>query len=329
MKAVRVLVVGAMLLLLGGGAPAFASSPHSGLSLTLNGAIFDSGSQSYYHTGGHLVEAVIGGVPVEAFHANLHYSLQAEVSELTVSGWASFSLVGQNPHGSQLVVNGSAELDGMIPAETFPLGCTFGSDCTSAIPGMFIGEANVMVQECQGNADAGRCDVLLTETVPMSFESAFLNPFGGPIFMASSDEAIFIVADYSQSRVTWAGIQLGGTMAGSLAGGPVAGSFLMTVSATEDLRAGYELDHGSIVFVSDNPAVNAEGEFVGRSTIPAGVPCPAGLDFPEGTCQITGFESAGVFSQTNSLGEMIAGDYSTVWTSPAVAFTSTVQATVK
>jgi len=162
----------------------------------------------------------------------------------------------------------------------------------------------------------------------MTFESAFLNPFGGPIFMASDDGAIFIVASYFQSRVTWTGIQLGGTITGSLAESSVAGVFQMTVSAIEDLRAGYELDHGTIAFQSSNPAVSAAGSFVGRSTIPAGSPCPSSLGFPAGTCQITGFDSAGVFSQTNSLGGMIVGKYATTWSAPAVAFTSQVQAIV-
>ena len=329
MKSGRLLAVGAILLLFAAASPAFASSPPNNLSLSMSGAILDSGSQTYSHTGGQLVAAVIGGVSVTDSHAVLHYSLKASVSELTVSGSAEFSLLTHDSHGTFYDVQGTAEINGMVAAESFPLGCTPGVDCASGIPGLFLGTASVEVQSCHGNPNAGHCDTLLSETVPMSFESAFLNPFGGPIFMATADNAVFIESDYSASRVTWTGIQLGGTLSGNLAGSPVSGNFLMTVSAFEDLRAGYEIDHGSIAFLSGNPAVNAAGTFAGLSKIPAGSPCPDSLGFPPGTCQITGFNSAGIFYQTNSLGGSMVGRYSTSWIAPAVAFTSTVSATVK
>src|SRR5579863_6589727 len=261
MKYGRTLAIGALMLMLLGASPAMAASPQSHLSLTLNGAILDSGSQTYYHTGGNLVEAVIGGVPLSPSGSVFHYSLHAVVSELAVTGYANFSLAAVGKDGGQFFVQGSAPIDSMTPAESFPLGCTPGVDCTSGIPGLFSGTANVVVEECHGDYHSGHCSTLLQESVGMSFESAFLNPFGGPIFMASQDQAIFIVAGYTQSRVTWAGIQLGGAMSGSLAGSPVSGNFLMTVSATEDLRAGYELDHGTIAFVSGNPALVASGDF--------------------------------------------------------------------
>ncbi len=317
------------MLLLIGSSPALAASPPSNLSLTMSGAILDSGSQNYSHFGGNLVAAVIGGVPVDPKSSVLHFSLQATIAELTVSGSASFSLVSKGPAGTQLVVQGSAPIDGMIAAESFPLGCTPGVDCTSGIPGVFTGTANVQVLQCHGSSNSGSCATLLQESVPMSFESAFLNPFGGPIFMATADNAVFIEAGYSQARVSWGAIQLGGEFEGSLGGTPVSGEFLMTVSAAEDLAAGYELDHGTISFLSDNPAVAASGTFVGRSTIPSGTACPPELGFPPGTCQITGFNSAGVFAQTNSLGGSIFGKYVTDWLAPAVAFTTTVSATVK
>ena len=327
MRLGRAFALSGLIILLAGAAPAFAANPHSSLSLTMTGMILDSGTQSYYHTGGNLVVAVIGGSELTSASSVLHYALHATVSELTVSGTASFELNAVDAKGSHFVVSGEATIDGMVPAESFPLGCT--TDCTSGIPGVFTGVATLEAQQCQGAEEAGHCVELLQETVPMIFESAFLNPFGGPIFMQSVDNAVYIESTYSQSRVIWTGIQLGGTILGSLAGSPVAGTFGMIVNATEDLRGGYELDHGTIAFSSSNPAVTALGTFVGRSTIPAGLPCDPSLGFPPGTCQITGFSSAGVFSQTNALGGSIGGTYTTQWTAPAVAFTSTVAATLK
>jgi hypothetical protein len=166
-------------------------------------------------------------------------------------------------------------------------------------------------------------------TLPMQFESGFLNPFGGPIFIASDGGEIFIVATYTASGVSWTGTQLGGTAVGSLAGAPVAGGFAMTVSAFEDLKAGTEVESGTIALVGMTPStLNATGHFSGRSTIPLGTPCPDVLGFPPGTCQLTGFQSAGEFSMDLASGGSISGSYATSWTVPAVAFTSSVSATV-
>jgi hypothetical protein len=329
LKLVTVLATAAVLALLLGSTPALADSPHTNLSLTLNGAILDAGSSTYYHVGGHLAGAYILGVPVDPSSSVLHYSLTASVSGLSVAGEASFSLASVGQDGSHNYVLGEAPIDSMVPAEEFPLGCTLGVDCTSAIPGVFLGTASVSVVTCHGALQAGHCQTLFHGDLPMQFESAFLNPFGGPIMMASDGGEVVIVATYTQSRVTWAGIQLGGTASGTLAGSPVSGQFGMTVSAVEDLRGGYELDAGSIAFLGmSQPSLNAAGGFVGRSTIPAGTACPPELGFPPGTCQLTGFASKGVFSMTNALGGDLKGSYSTTWTVPAVAFSSTVSATL-
>ena len=197
-----------------------------------------------------------------------------------------------------------------------------GVDCTSAIPAVFTGTASVTVTEGK--------NVVSQLSLPMSFESAFLNPFGGPIVMASDGREIFVIATYTQARVTWTGIQLGGVASGHLAGNPVSGMFAMNVAATEDLRGGYELDSGTITFFGMSDAsLNATGSFNGRSTIPPGVPCPTNDQLPPGTCQLTGFNSNGVFTQHAATGGSIVGKYSTVWIVPAVAFTAQVTASVK
>jgi hypothetical protein len=330
LKLVKAVTAAVLLSLLFGAAPVLADSHHGNLNLSLNGAILDSGTEAYYHQGGQLVSAYILGAPVDPTQSVLKFSLQASVVGLQASGHASFSLMAMGHGADHTFVNGTAPIDGMVPAEEFPLGCTLGVDCLSAIPGVFLGTATVSVVSCHGAQEADHCSAPVQLKLHMSFESAFLNPFGGPILMASDGGEIFIVATYSQSRVTWTGIQLGGTASGSLAGSPVSGNFGMLVSATEDLRGGYELDHGSIAFVGMTPtSLDALGTFTGRSTIPAGTPCPAYLGFPPGTCQLTGFGSSGVFSMTTASGHSITGKYSTDWTVPAVAFDSTVSATLK
>jgi hypothetical protein len=295
----------------------------------MSGAILDAGTSFYSHKGGQLVSAAILGTPVDLSNSEIEYSLDATISGLTASGAASFKLETDSPGGFHTFTTGSASIVGMLPAEQFPLGCTLGVDCTSAIPGAFLGAADIKIVTCHGDMEDGQCGTAQEFVSPMTFESAFLNPFGGPIFMATDGGEVFIVADYTAARVTWTGIQLGGTVSGSLAGSPVSGLFAMNVAAVEDLKGGSEVDSGSIMFVGmSDPTLNAAGQFTGLSIIPAGTPCPASIPFPPGTCQLTGFTSSGDFSQTTALGHAIAGHYNTVWIVPAVAFSSTISATL-
>jgi len=351
MKLAKVAVAIALLFLLVGSSPVFADSSHQKVALVLLGGILDSGTQKYTHQGGEAVAALVNGVPVDLKDAEFHQSLHAVITGLTVSGTATFSLTAKSEGGASVEVDGSAPINDMIPAELFPFACTPGVDCTSGIPGIFLGTAAVTIQTCQsedqsqnggdssqnggGQSQSGEdhsksnCQKQ-SVSMPMQFESAFLNPFGGPIFISSFDQSLLIVATYAHARVTWAGIHMGGSVVGHLSGTPVSGSFAMVVSATEDLKKGHESDKGSIVFAGMSvAALNAAGTFSGESTIPHGIDCSGLFGFPPGTCQFTGFHSDGDFSQKNGSGGKITGEYLTEWSVPAVAFTSTVTATLK
>jgi hypothetical protein len=330
LNAYKVLAAAGLLLLLAGSSPAFASSPHGSLSLTMNGIILSSGAEDYYHTGGQVLAGSVLGQALDPSRSTTHFSVSATVSGVDVSGAATFTISQNGPGGTHTQVDGVAVIGGMVPAEQFPLGCVMGTNCTSAIPGVFLGAASVTITVCHGSSSAGACSVNEELALPMEFESAFLDPHGGPILMSSLGGEVTLVSTYSQARVQWSGTELGGVVSGSLSGSPVAGYFSMNVSATEDLAAGYELDKGSIAFFGmSNPALDAYGTFTGRSTIPLGTPCPAELGFPPGTCQVTGFSSSGVFSQSTALGGSVTGSYATTWIAPAVAFTSVVSAVLK
>jgi len=303
--------------------------PLQPLTLTLSGAIFSSGSQQYSHQGGTVVAASILGQTVDPAATNFHYSLKATVSGVTVSGTAEFFLseINYNGHSqaNSMSVQGQASITGMIPAEAFPLfptQCTFGETCTSAIAGVYTGVANVQVTEGGTTRDL--------PALSMSFESAFLNPFGGPLFLESDDGSIFIESTYSSAQVNWSGVQLEGTATGYFAGSTVNGLFGMTVNSFEDLKKGFEVDSGNIAFSEMSiSSLDATGSFSGFSTIPQGSPCPSTYGLPPGTCSLTGFNSIGFISQLTSSNGNIQGTYKTIWTVPAVAFTSTVVATVR
>jgi hypothetical protein len=345
LKRSKAIVGVALLCFLFGASPVFADSPHNNLSLTLNGAILNSGTESYYHYGGQLVAGSILGYNLDLSKSDLHYWLTASVSGVAVSGHAGFEVDTVGGEGAHYFVTGDAQIGSMVPAEQFPLGCTFGVDCTSAIPGLFLGLATVTITKCddgqsngqgndqsngQGNSQGDGCRVVYQQDLPMQFESAFLNPFGGPILMASNGGEVFLIANYSAAKVTWSGIQLGGVINGSLSGNPVSGTFGMKVSAVEDLKAGTEVEAGKIAFFGMSPSsLDAAGGFMSRSTIPPGTACPPSLGFPPGTCQITGFNTKGEFSMQTQRGGSIEGSFVTIWTAPAVLFTSSVTATFK
>jgi len=248
---------------------------------------------------------------------------------MAVTGTASFDLVNQTSntyrwgsdndwsHGTYTEAKGVIKIDAMTPAVFFPLGCTPGVNCTSQIPALFNGTGTMTVTSGGTTTTLG---------VSMGFESAYLNPFGGPIIFASSAGEIIVIAGYSQARIQWTDVQMGGTAAGTFGNAPVAGAFGMLVNSSEDLKSGTEWDQGAISFFGmSNPALNGAGTFFGFSMIPAAsaIPCPG---FPPGTCNVTGLQSNGLFSMTTASGASIVGRYSTSWTVPAVAFSSNISA---
>ena len=292
-------------------------APPPTISLNLTGGVLSPGVQAYSLRGGQLVAAWILGTSVNPMDSILHYNLSAVVSGLTATGTASFDLKTRTSHRSYTEAKGTFEIDSMTPAVLFPLGCTAYLNCTSAIPALFNGTGTVTVSSDSGVA---------TMSLSMGFESAYLNPFGGPIFFVSNSSEVLVIADYSQARVQWTDVQMGGIAAGTFGAAPVSGSFGMLVNSSEDLRTGIEMDQGAIYFFGmSNPAVNGFGTFIGHSTIPKGssVACPG---FPSGTCNLTGLKSSGVFSMTMDSGGVFTGRYTTVWATPAVVFSSNISA---
>ena len=287
------------------------------VSLNLVGGVVSPGVQAYFLQGGQLVTAWILGTQINPMNSILHYGLNVVVSGLTATGTASFDLVTQISRRSSMEVKGTIDIDAMTPAVFFPLGCTLGLNCTSEIPALFNGTGTVTMS-------SGRS--VTTMSLSMGFESAYLNPFGGPILFASNSGEVIVIADYSQARIQWTGVQMGGSAAGTFDGASVSGYFGMLVNSSEDLRTGIEMDQGAISFFGmSNPALNGLGAFVGYSFIPMGssVACPG---FPQGTCNLTGLESSGLFTMATESGGVLSGRYTTVWATPAIVFSSSILA---
>jgi len=317
-KALFVAVPLALLLLLAFIPAAHATPPPNELDLTITGSIDSVSQQTYTQSGGVVVSAYILGEPVDTSTAVFTESLSASVAAdgLTTTGTATFSLSGNFlDTGTSFTIGDTITIDGAIPAESFPLGCT---TCTSQVPGFFVGTGAL-----------GGWDL----------ESAFLNPFGGPVVWASTDGSVVIVFSYTAATIDWQNVQSTGSLSGTLGATLVSGSFTETTNAHEDLRAGTETESGTLTFLGMTPScvpldatcvsLDASGPYSGTSTIPSSstVDCSAPTGLPEGTCTETGFNSIGEF--TLDPGTLITGTYGPLaWAVPALSFSGPATATV-
>ena len=336
----RILAIAPVIaLLLMGGNVAFAVAPQHvpapkqvPLTLSMTGGIGAAGDQHYVLAqDGVLAYASIFGENIKPHSSSLHYSLVVDVHGLSAAGHANVHLVASSLDGKKVVLDGKVVIQDMVPAEVFTSG---------AIPSAFLGLLT-------GTVAVGRHSE--TIALPVSLESPFINPFGGPIVLATLDvpSSIVLVTDYNVAKIQYSNVQLFTvSVTGNLGKSPVtAGSATLTTKSNEDLVRGTETETGSIAFTGMNPSLlDSSGRYSGSSIIPTEnqclsaygfepctFDCTAGLPFlmgapsldlsslPTGLCTITGFISSGSF---NSIGAhvVIRGRYTTVWDIPAVTF---------
>ena len=341
--------------------PAYATASTSNtLNLALMGSFIDVGSQKLQMTGGMLFGLTVFGRTLDPTRAQLQFSTVASVEGTLVSGSAKFVVLGTTSSGRAYNVTGSATLLGMNPAfgmplidPTDPLAC-LATTCTSEVPGFLTGIASVQVSgikssssddhptTCQSGYVTGKSGEedrrTTTLTMPMAFESAYLNPFGGPLVMASPDGGctLTIVAGYNSAVSIWKNVQVGGFVFDAT--GNLLGQFGMRMHLVEDLLLGSEQDgvnqSGKITlsnFAGSLSYLNSAGRFSGTSVIPTTptLDCSQLVGLPPGTCTATGSTSIGTFRLRSNVGETtIRGSYVTNWTIPAFAFTSAIAATV-
>src|SRR5487761_236136 len=242
-----------------------AEQPSSGsqtVSLSLMGGVLDAGKQSYDLGGGQVVAAMFNGNLIA--DANLQYYLTAQVSGLSTHGRVAFVLSGMSAEG-QIKVAGVGAVVNSIPAVELPItstgaSCTVG--CTSEIPAMFVALTQVTVSVGGQTVQSGM--------LPIGIESAYLNPFGGPLVITSmenqNDPAIFIVTTYNVATIQWRNVQMGGVAGGEIGTTLVKGQFSMKVNSFENLVSGTEYDRGTIALGLSGQ--NLRGTFSGISVVP-------------------------------------------------------------
>jgi len=321
------------------------AKPHNTLTLGLAGGFVDIGSQKYHSKGTAAVSISFFGTSIPS-SVGFSYSIDASVQGTAVSGKAHFQLGGESEEEedddeastSPVSVEGRVQLVDMIPAVGLPLSQSDPSNplaclpsCTSEIPGFFLGTADL-----QGSVLG--IPVSLS-SVPILIESAYLSPFGGPIFIGTPDGSISIAATYESAKSRWTNVQTAGfVLDGS--GSPV-GQFAMKANLTEDLLKGKERDQGqvSLFGLSGELAfLNSAGGFSGKSVVPkaGSFDCTSvlsgqiGFTLPPNTCLATGSHSEGSHGLRGADEKAeIEGDYSLDWNVPAVGFTGTVTAAVE
>ena len=309
------LSVAAVLLLFSPTALAATSTP---LNLGIGGIITNAGSQVYSFRGGAASGEVLGN-PLKT-GASVNYHFAATVSGLTTSGSGHITVPASAYTGGHGAIVVSIQINSQTPAAVFPLdssgnNCVEG--CTSEIPLVFEGTATI---SNQGQS----------VTVPVTVESPYWNPFGGPIFIATDDGSLYLIVNYDSASILWTGVVLQGLIQGTYGTSVVTGQYQTTSTSFENLKAGTETDAGIMVFAGMSvPSLNAVGGFTGKTTIPTAgsFDCSPYLGLPEGTCTATGANSNGSFLLIGQ-GSVIKGSYSTTWSIPSLTTTTLATASV-
>lgn len=296
----------------------FAASPQP-LNMSISGMITNAGSQQYSIAGSHLVYGTYGGAPLSG---PVNYRVDATVSGLTTSGEASIFL-GEGSQSMKV----SVQITGEVPAAVFPLTPTLSScvsACTSEIPLLFTGVATI-----SGHGDSS------PTYLPVAIESAYWNPFGGPILITSLDSqtqpTLFLIVTYNMAMIDWSQVMLEGAVYGTLGSAAITGGYATVTNSHENLVAGTEQDSGQIFLTGMSASsLNAAGKLSGTTTftLAGSSDCSSLFGLPEGTCTATGASSSGHFQMTDAAGGRIVGSYSTIWSVPSLFTTTTALAQV-
>lgn len=313
-----------------------SSSTPQTLSLKTSGQVLNVASQQYFiNQSGAFVSATFPGYSISS--GTINYALNASVTGETITGQVSFNLNGSLSGGGTITISSTSDpLSAMIAAVCLPNYDTpsTGGGCqandTSAVPAFFVGFARMQVTSSTGNR--------ILSNVEMMFESAYLNPYGSPIVIASADSSIVVITAYTQATVTWSGAFEAGSINGSFGSTAISGQFSQNSTEQENLVSAIAKDSGTMTFSnvidangSAITSLDASGTYTGNSSIPlaGSYDCSAEIGFPAGSgvCTQTGFQSSGNFN-LQSQSYSVMGNYSSTWGTPAFGYSGKANATV-
>jgi hypothetical protein len=395
MVSVKIAVALGVIALLFVSLPAAAASgppqqrgPTTPLNLNLEGIITSAGGQNYHFSGGSLYYGEILGAAL-SYSASVNFNVDANVNGLNTQGNAMITVNNGSTPGPAGDININVQINAEEAAAFLPVGCVMppnppsppsppgplGSQnnlCSSEIPFMFNGTATINIPTTPptspqngvhpappllGAPPAPSPYPQLPIRVPVVIESPYWNPFGGPIVIASTDQAqsILLVVGYSTAVINWNQVQLqGAVLPGSTFGtSEVTGGYMTMTDSQENLVTGAEQDNGQIIFSGmSNPTLNGEGRLSGSTAIPPFNPSSVIGTGPTGNnpydctssfgsfglyfesvvglplCVVTGATSSGSFQANGSPGVQVSGSYDTAWSVPSLTTMTTVVGTV-
>jgi len=317
-KRTSVLASIAMLLLLGGSSAAFANTSQS-FTLSGTGGVTNLGSQTYTVSGGLVAYAEVDGATLNP-GASIQYNFVATQNGPTttsVSGYGSMRLTGYAPGLGEVKATTSfviAAIEGAIVDPTTGAQIPIGNN---QLPAYFISISPTTITiDGQNQYDNN----------PMLIESPYLNPWGLPIVMGTTDGDVVVAATYNVGTIDWQGTQVQALLSGNLGSSSVSSAVLtLTSNENENLVAGSAVDSGTMSLAGLTSST-ITGSYFGTDYIPwaGATDCSSSTPFLiPGTCTETGFQSQGEFSGTGA-----SGTYNTQWGVPALGFYTTIHGSI-
>jgi hypothetical protein len=197
------------------------------INLNMTGEIWNIARQHWSMSGGRVLTAYVLGHQIDLGSGKLSYGMSSNIVGNNISGTGAFTFsatVSGVP--IRVVSNGSLYVNNMNGGLCFPLPANVSQDCdnpqylqpsylnnksssgyTSAIPFVFQGPTNFNIT-MSGDT--------LTTSGGFSIESASDNLFGGPVILASADQYVVIIANYTRASAQFYGMKFVGVVEGKV-----------------------------------------------------------------------------------------------------------------
>jgi hypothetical protein len=322
------------------------SSAIKTVNLNMTAEITNVASQTWTMSGGKVLTAYILGNQIDPGSGVLSYTMSSYITgnDITGSGTFSFSAtINQVP--VSVVSNGTLSVNNMNGGLCFPLPKNVSNDCdkpdylqpsylnnksssgyTSAIPFVFTGPTvfNITIGS-----------ETITTTKGFSIEAAGDNLFRGPTILASGDQYVVIVANYTRAAAHFQRIRFRGIVTGYVGNTFVYGSFLEVSDIYENFITGLQLEQGRIILNTSYPALNTVFTVYAEtassythyiSPLPLQKLLGGGYAHTADCSWATGIEGTCKLAQLTSVGFASAPQirfdsvFTRVWTIPSAAF---------
>jgi hypothetical protein len=325
---------------------ASAASSSQAVNLKMTGEVRNIARQSWSMSGGSVLTAYILGKQIDPGSGKLSYSMTSHIigNNISGSGKLTFSATLDNVPVS-VTGNGRLLVSNMNGGLCFPLTKKLSNDCddpdylqpsylnnksssgyTSAIPFVFEGPTSFNIKSSSDT---------ITTSGGFSIESAADNLFGGPIIIASGDQHVVIIANYSQASAQLDSVRFRGSVSGMVGSTRVSGYFVEVSNITENFENGVQREQGHTRFSTNLASLNRMFQTKAVTTssythylspLPLQPLLSGGYAHTADCSWATGIEGTCKLAQLSSLGSVgtprspLQAEFVRVWTIPSAAF---------